>query len=154
MRFDRHKIPITILVCDDDADDRQLIQRALDAARISNDVHFAVDGVDLLDYVHQRGAYAGETGKAPRPGLILLDLNMPKMDGRDALREIKQDPSLSDIPVVVLTESTLEEDVIRSYKVGVNAFIKKPVTFDGLVDTMKILGRYWLEIVELPPAAA
>jgi CheY-like chemotaxis protein len=151
---DRHKIPITILVCDDDEDDRALTQQALEDAHISNRVRFVGDGEELLDYLYQRGEFAGATGKAPRPGLILLDLNMPKMDGREALKVIKEDVTLHDIPVVVLTTSRLDEDMIRSYRLGVNSFITKPVTFSGLVDAMNVLGRYWLEIVELPPIPA
>ena len=149
-----NKIPITILICDDDEDDRMLTQQALQDAHVSNSVRFVVDGEQLLDYLYQRGEYAGETGKAPRPGLILLDLNMPKMNGREALKIIKEDKSLHDIPIVVLTTSRLDEDIVRSYQLGVNSFITKPVTFTGLVDAMNVLGRYWLEIVELPPIAA
>jgi CheY-like chemotaxis protein len=148
----KNKIPITILVCDDDEDDRMLTQQALEDARVSNDVRFVHDGEQLLDYLYQRGQYAGETGSAPRPGLILLDLNMPKMDGREALKIIKGDRSLLDIPIVVLSTSNLDQDIVRSYQLGVNSFITKPVTFPGLVDAMNVLGRYWLEIVELPPA--
>lgn len=151
MREDHNKIPITILVCDDDEDDRMLTQQALEDAHISNDLRFVEDGEQLLDYLYQRGEYAGETGSAPRPGLILLDLNMPKMDGREALKAIKEDKTLHDIPVVVLSTSSLEQDIIRSYQLGVNSFITKPVTFPGLVAAMNVLGRYWLEIVELPP---
>jgi CheY-like chemotaxis protein len=151
---DPHKIPITILVCDDDEDDRALTEQALEDAHISNRVRFVGDGEELLDYLYQRGKFAGATGKAPRPGLILLDLNMPKMDGREALKVIKEDVTLRDIPVVVLTTSRLDEDMIRSYRLGVNSFITKPVTFSGLVDAMNVLGRYWLEIVELPPIPA
>jgi len=154
MMQDRHKIPITILICDDDEDDRMLTQQALEDAHISNDLRFVEDGEQLLDYLYQRGRFAGETGAAPRPGLILLDLNMPTMDGREALRHIKQSPTLLDIPVVVLTTSSLNEDVVRSYQLGVNSFITKPVTFSGLVEAMNVLGRYWLEIVELPPVPA
>jgi len=154
MMQDRHKIPITILICDDDEDDRMLTQQALEDAHISNELRFVEDGEQLLDYLCQRGRFAGETGAAPRPGLILLDLNMPEMDGREALKRIKSDPSLVDIPIVVLTTSWLDEDVIRSYRLGVNSFITKPVTFSGLVDAMNVLGRYWLEIVELPPVPA
>jgi CheY-like chemotaxis protein len=152
MMQDKHKIPITILVCDDDEDDRMLTQQALEDAHISNNLRFVEDGEQLLDYLYQRGQYAGETGEAPRPGLILLDLNMPKMDGREALKTIKGDPTLCDIPVVVLSTSHLDQDIARSYKLGVNSFITKPVTFTGLVEAMNVLGRYWLEIVELPPA--
>ncbi len=151
MTQDKHKIPITILICDDDEDDRMLTQQALEDAHVSNNIRFVEDGEQLLDYLYQRGEYAGETGKAPRPGLILLDLNMPKMDGREALKLIKEDPTLCDIPVVVLSTSRLEQDIVRSYQLGVNSFISKPVTFTGLVDAMNVLGRYWLEIVELPP---
>jgi CheY-like chemotaxis protein len=154
MMQNQHKIPITILVCDDDEDDRMLTQQALEDAHVSNSVRFVEDGEQLLDYLYQRGLYAGETGKAPRPGLILLDLNMPKIDGREALKTIKADMSLRDIPVVVLSTSRLDEDIARSYQLGVNSFITKPVTFSGLVEAMNVLGRYWLEIVELPPAAA
>ncbi|HEX8945610.1 MAG TPA: response regulator [Gemmatimonadaceae bacterium] len=154
MMQDKHKIPITILICDDDEDDRMLTQQALEDAHISNDLRFVEDGEQLLDYLHQRGEYAGETGAAPRPGLILLDLNMPKMDGREALQVIKGDPTLVDIPIVILTTSGLDADVIRSYQLGVNSFITKPVTFSGLVEAMNVLGRYWLEIVELPPVPA
>lgn len=154
MMQDTHKIPITLLICDDDEDDRFLTQQALEDAHVANDLRFVEDGEDLLDYLHQRGAYAGETGAAPRPGLILLDLNMPNMDGREALKIIKADSTLRDIPVVVLTTSGLDEDIIKSYRLGVNSFITKPVTFSGLVEAMNVLGRYWLEIVELPPVAA
>jgi len=152
MTREQNKIPITILICDDDADDRLLTRQALEDAHVSNVVHFVEDGEQLLDYLYQRGAYAGETGKAPRPGLILLDLNMPNMDGREALKVIKGDVSLRDIPVVVLSTSALDEDIVRSYKLGVNSFITKPVTFSGFVEVMNVLGRYWLEIVELPPS--
>ena len=151
MMQDKHKIPITILICDDDEDDRALTRQALEDAHISNDLRFVEDGEQLLDYLYQRGEYSGETGAAPRPGLILLDLNMPKMDGREALQHIKGDPRLVDIPIVILTTSGLDLDIIRSYQLGVNSFITKPVTFSGLVDAMNVLGRYWLEIVELPP---
>lgn len=151
MTIHRNKIPITILVCDDDEDDRLLTQQALEDAHISNDIRFVEDGVQLLDYLHQRGEFAGETGKAPRPGLILLDLNMPKMDGREVLKVIKTDPTMRDIPIVVLSTSRLDEDIVRSYQLGVNSFITKPVSFTGLVEAMNVLGRYWLEIVELPP---
>jgi CheY-like chemotaxis protein len=151
--LDRHKIPITILICDDDEDDRLLTQQALEDAHISNALRFVEDGEQCLDYLNQRGQYAGELGLAPRPGLILLDLNMPKMDGRDVLKAIKRDDNFKDIPVVVLSTSSLDEDIARSYQMGVNSFITKPVTFSGLVEAMNVLGRYWLEIVELPPAA-
>jgi CheY-like chemotaxis protein len=146
-----HK-PITILLADDDEDDRLLAEDALEESRLANTLKFVEDGEELMDYLHQRGEWA-EPGAAPRPGLILLDLNMPRKDGRQALKEIKGDPELRNIPVVILTTSKAEEDILRSYDLGVNSFITKPVTFDGLVDIMRLLGRYWFEIVELPPSA-
>jgi CheY-like chemotaxis protein len=149
-----HRIPISILICDDDEDDQLLTEQALREAHIANALHFVENGEQCLDYLYQRGAYGGETGKAPRPGLILLDLNMPRLDGRGVLSVIKKDPSLRDIPVVVLSTSQLDEDIARSYDLGVNSFITKPVTFSGLGDAMNVLGRYWLEIVEMPPSRA
>ncbi len=148
---DRHKFPITILICDDDDGDRLLMQQALEGAHIVNELRFVEDGGQLLDYLHQRGAYAGETGAAPRPGLILLDLEMLRMDGREVLERIKGDPALADIPLMILTTSRLEADVVESYQLGVNAFVTKPVTFSGLLDAMNVLGRYWLEIVDVSP---
>lgn len=147
----RSLVPVTILLCDDDPEDRDLTRQALEAAHISNQIMTCDDGEQLLDYLYRRGEYAGETGKAPRPGLILLDLNMPNLDGREALKIIKGDPKLRDIPVVVLTTSRAEKDIVASYGLGVNSFISKPVTFVGLVEAMNVFGRYWLEIVELPP---
>ena len=144
--------PITILLADDDPDDRMLAREALAENRLANDVHEVADGEELLEYLQRRGAYA-EPGRAPRPGLILLDLNMPRLDGREAIKAIKADPTLRSIPIVVLTTSRAEEDIYRTYDLGVNSFISKPVTFDGLVELMKDLGRYWFEIVELPSSA-
>ncbi|HYO12730.1 MAG TPA: response regulator [Thermoanaerobaculia bacterium] len=145
----RQSRPITILLAEDDADDRMLVQDAVAEGRLANDLRCVEDGEELMDYLHQRGRYsAGEA--APRPGLILLDLNMPRKDGREALQEIKADPALRRIPVVVLTTSKAEEDIFRSYDLGANSYVTKPVTFQSLVDLMKTLGRYWLEIVELP----
>ena len=141
--------PITILMADDDEDDRLLAKDALEECRLANDLHFVVDGEDLMDYLYHRGKYT-QLIKSPRPGLILLDLNMPKKDGREALQEIKGDPKLRLIPVIVLTTSKAEEDIYRTYDVGANSYISKPVTFESLVSVMKVLGKYWFEIVELP----
>ncbi|MBI5648449.1 MAG: response regulator [Ignavibacteriae bacterium] len=141
--------PITILLADDDADDRMLIRDALVESRIANEFREVEDGVELLDYLNQRGNYTDRT-QYPMPGLILLDLNMPRKDGREALREIKSDPFLRMIPVIVLTTSKAEEDIYRTYDLGVSSFITKPVSFDALVDIMKTLGKYWFEIVALP----
>lgn len=141
--------PITILMADDDPDDRQMTKEAFDESRISNDLRFVEDGVELMEYLHRKGKY-GDPASSPRPGLILLDLNMPRKDGREALREIKADPKLKHIRIVVLTTSGEEEDILRTYDITVTSYITKPVTFDGLVDVVKTLGKYWLEIVQLP----
>jgi CheY-like chemotaxis protein len=143
--------PITILMADDDVDDRDLAREALAESRMLNDLHSVNDGAELLDYVRHQGRYTAEN--APRPDLILLDLNMPKVDGREALEALKKDPKLRSIPVVILTTSRAEEDVVRSYDLGANSFISKPVTFAGLVEVMRELGRYWVVIVELPEQA-
>jgi CheY-like chemotaxis protein len=141
---------ITILMADDDEDDRLLTADALKQSRLINDVRFVVDGDDLMHYLHGEGAYADGGVPAPRPGLILLDLNMPKKDGREALAEIKGDPELRGIPVVVLTTSRGEEDIVRSYDLGVNSFVSKPVSFEELARVMRTLAGYWFELVELP----
>ena len=142
--------PITILMAEDDAEDRMLVKDAWKESRLANELRFVEDGEELMDYLRHSGKYAGP-GDSLRPGLILLDLNMPKKDGREVLEEIKADPDLRSIPIVVLTQSKAEEDNIRSYDLGVSSYIIKPVTFDKLVDVTKTLGKYWLEIVELPP---
>ncbi len=141
--------PVTILLADDDEDDRLLTTEALKENRVANPVHCVKNGEELLDYLHQRGEYADPTS-SPKPGIILLDLNMPKMDGRESLARIKADPNLRRIPVVILTTSKAEEDVLRSYDLGVNSFIIKPVSFNALVDILQGIHHYWFEIVELP----
>ena len=140
--------PITILMADDDEDDCRFTREALDESRLANDLHMVCDGAEALDFLRGTGSYAATP--APRPDLILLDLNMPKLDGRQVLAELKADPALRAIPVVVMTTSRAEEDIFRSYDLGASSFISKPVTFQGLVDVMRELGRYWMQIVELP----
>ncbi|MFY0529003.1 response regulator [Archangium gephyra] len=147
-----HRKLVTILMADDDMDDREFARTAMQESRLMNELRFVEDGEELLDYLYRRGAYA-DPKSSPRPGLILLDLNMPRKDGREALREIKSDPALRQIPVVVLTTSKAEEDILRSYDLGANCFISKPVTFDGLVEVVKILDKHWFQIVELPRPA-
>jgi two-component system response regulator len=141
--------PITILMADDDPDDRQLTREAFEEARLVNDLRFVEDGVELLDYMNRRGKYA-DPASSPRPGLILLDLNMPRKDGREALQELKADPRFRTIRVVILTTSKAEEDILRTYNLSAASYITKPVTFESLVDVVRTLGKYWLEIVELP----
>ena len=140
---------IVILLAEDDADDRLMAEEALEESRLANHLYMVQDGIELLDFLYQRGKFS-DPKKAPRPGIILLDLNMPRMDGREALKEIKNDPNLCSIPVIILTTSKAEEDIIRSYSIGANSFITKPVSFEGLVDVIKALNKYWFEIVELP----
>jgi len=141
--------PIIILYAEDDEEDRMLMQDAVKESRLTNELHFVEDGEELMGYLNRRGKYS-ELTNVPLPGLILLDLNMPRKDGREALKEIKANPALRRIPVVVLTTSKAEEDILRTYDLGVSGFIIKPVTFESLVDVIKTLGKYWLEIVELP----
>jgi CheY-like chemotaxis protein len=141
---------ITILLADDDPDDRKLTQDAFAENRLANILHCVEDGEELMDYLHRRGKYDNLRGES-LPGLILLDLNMPRKDGREALKEIKADPELRRIPIVVLTTSKAEEDILRTYDLGVNSYVTKPVTFKSLVELIKVLGRYWFEVVELPP---
>lgn len=147
------RLPISILLADDDEEDLQMTLEALRESRLGNDVRVTRDGEELMDYLLHRGQYS-DPADAPTPGLILLDLNMPKKDGREALGEIKTNAALRKIPVIVLTTSKAEEDIFRTYELGVNSFITKPVTFSGLAEAMRVMAQYWFEIVELPVRAA
>lgn len=140
------KDPIVILMADDDDDDYLLTKKALKESKLLNTLVRVKDGEELLDYLHSRGEFED----ALRPGVILLDLNMPRKDGREALKEIKSDEGLRNIPVVIFTTSGADEDIYRTYQLGSNSFITKPVTFENLISVMKALGAYWFEIVELP----
>ena len=144
--------PITILYADDDAEDRMLVKDAWAENRLANDLHFVEDGEELMDYLRRRDQYT-HLANQPLPGMVLLDLNMPRKDGREALQEIKADPRLRSIPVVVLTTSKAEEDILRAYDLGVNSFTLKPVTFESLVEITRTLSKYWFEVVELPSEA-
>ena len=137
---------IHILMAEDDPDDRMLTKEAFEENLIQNRIDFVEDGEELLQFLRKEGKFAD----MPTPGLILLDLNMPKKDGREALKEIKSDPVFRRIPIIVLTTSKAEEDIVKTYDLGVNSFISKPVTFDDLVRVTKEIGRYWFELVELP----
>lgn len=140
---------IHILIAEDDEEDRMLTKDAMLESRLANRIDFVEDGEDLMDYLNNRGKYT-DVKEYPLPGIILLDLNMPRKDGREALKEIKSSEVLKKIPVIILTTSKAEEDILRSYNLGVNSFITKPVTFNGMVNIMQAIGKYWLEIVELP----
>ncbi|RUT05477.1 response regulator [Dulcicalothrix desertica PCC 7102] len=140
---------VKILLADDDEDDCMLAREALAESRLSSELYVVKDGEELMDYLYHRGRYVS-LSSSPRPGLILLDLNMPKKDGREALKEIKNDPELRKIPVIVLTTSKAPEDIYRTYELGANSFIIKPMNFTALVEVMRTIGKYWFEIVELP----
>jgi len=140
---------VLILLADDDEDDRMFTKEAFEENHLLNEIRFVNDGIELLDYLKRREKYSNPAD-SPRPGMILLDLNMPKMDGREALKEIKSDPLLRSIPVVVLTTSKAEHDVLQTYDLGVNCFITKPVAFSDLIEVARTLGHYWFDIVQLP----
>ena len=146
----RNKSPIRIVVADDDMDDRMMIKDAFEESKLGNPIDFVEDGVQLMEYLRREGEYKHLVNQ-PFPGFILLDLNMPRKDGRTALKEIKESAELHRIPIVILTTSKAEEDIIKTYNLGVNSFICKPVSFDKLVDIVKTVGHYWIEIVALPP---
>ena len=145
----KQRRPITILMADDDPDDRQMTKEAFDESLLANDLRLVEDGVELMDYLLRRGKYT-DPASSPRPGLLLLDLHMPRKDGWEALREIKADPELRTLRVIILTTSKAEEDILRGYNLSVASFITKPVTFSSLLEVVQVLGKYWLEIVELP----
>jgi CheY-like chemotaxis protein len=138
-------------LADDDVDDLQLAREALAESRLINTLYEVEDGEQLMDYLFRRAEYS-DPRTSPRPGLILLDLSMPKKDGREALAEIKADPELRQIPVIVMTTSRADEDICRSYDLGASSYIPKPVSFAALVEVMRGIARYWFEIVELPPS--
>jgi two-component system response regulator len=140
--------PLHVLIADDDPDDRLMTSEALTQSLTPSKISFVEDGEELLDYLHRRGKYNAD--RTPHPDLILLDLNMPKKSGIEALKEIKTDNELKHIPIVVLTTSKGEEDIYRTYDLGVNSFVTKPVSYGSLVNTMKIMGKYWFEVVKLP----
>ncbi|MDQ1086749.1 MULTISPECIES: response regulator [unclassified Siphonobacter] len=140
---------IPILVADDDEDDRFLIKTAFRDSLLVNDIFFVADGVELMQFLHNEGAYA-DRGRFPRPGIIFLDLNMPRKDGWEALTEIKQNPDLKAIPVVVLTTSNSERDILKTYESGANCYITKPISFDQLLQIVKSFGQFWLNIASVP----
>ena len=139
----------TLLLADDDPDDRLLVKDALQETRWRADLQMVEDGVELMDYLFRRGRYV-DAGEAPPPSLILLDLRMPRKSGHQALKEIKEDPDLRRIPVVIWTTSSQEQDISLSYYLGGNSYITKPASFEALVETMRVLERYWFEVVSLP----
>ena len=140
--------PVEILLVEDNPGDERLTREALKEGKVYSNLHWVKDGVEAMEFLRRQGKHRS----VPRPDIILLDLNLPKRDGREVLHDIKNDADLKRIPVVVLTTSKAEEDIYRTYDLGVSSYVAKPVTFEGLVEVMKTLGRYWFEIVELPDA--
>lgn len=138
--------PIAILLADDDEDDRMMTRKAFERHRLANDFYTVNDGEELMRFLLRQGEYA----QAPRPGIILLDLNMPRKDGREALREIKAHEELRTIPVVILTTSSEEEDILKTYDLGASSYITKPVGFESMVKIVEALGQYWFQVVKLP----
>jgi len=141
--------PQPVLMADDDEDDCLLAKKAWEKAKVGNPLRFVHDGQELLDYLRHKRKYS-DPASAPRPAVILLDLNMPRMDGRTALKHIKEDKELRSIPVIVMTTSKAEEDVVRTYDLGVNSFVTKPLTFDQLVQNINTMMEYWLVLVRIP----
>jgi CheY-like chemotaxis protein len=139
-----------VLLAEDSPAEQRLAQRALDEAQLQCDLRIVSDGKEVMDYLLRRGAYT-DAQHAPRPDLILLDLNMPKLDGREVLQQAKSNPQLETIPIVVLTTSTQEQDILQSYHLGCNSYIKKPVDVHKFIDVMRHLGLYWMQLVQLPP---
>ena len=140
---------INLLIADDDPDDRMMTQAALEESYLLNSLYFVENGQELMDFLKRRGKYT-DPATSPRPDLVLLDLNMPRKDGREALMEIKADPELRSIPIIVLTTSKSEQDILKSYDLGVNCFISKPVLFEELIEVVRSIGQYWFDIVKLP----
>ncbi|KAA9349136.1 response regulator [Larkinella humicola] len=140
------QLTTSILIADDDADDRLLIEQAFRECNLTSDLYFVEDGEELMDFLYQRTPYES----AMRPSLILLDLNMPRKNGIQALREIKANEQFRQIPVVVLTTSTAEEDILRTYDLGVSSYISKPFDFSTLLDITTTIKKYWIDTVSLP----
>jgi CheY-like chemotaxis protein len=138
--------PVEILLVEDNEGDVGLIEEVFEEAKIRNNLHVAEDGEEAMLYLHGEGKFSG----SPRPDIILLDLNLPKKDGREVLREIKEDNNLKNIPVVVLTTSRAERDILRSYDLHANAYVTKPLDFDQLIKVVKSIENFWLEVVNLP----
>ena len=138
--------PIEILLVEDNPGDVELTREALDTAKVANNLHVVDDGADAVEFLFRRGRFAD----APRPDIILLDLNLPKKDGRQVLSEIKAEPSLAQIPVVVLTTSQAEEDILRAYQLHANCYVTKPVDFNQFLHIVSTIEEFWLTVVKLP----
>jgi chemotaxis family two-component system response regulator Rcp1 len=140
--------PVEILLVEDNPGDVRLTQEALKEGKVYNNLHWAKDGVEALEFLKRQGKHA----RAPRPDIILLDLNLPKKDGREVLAQIKKDGDLKQIPVVVLTTSEAEEDVLKSYELHANCYVTKPVDLEKFIHVVQSIDRFWLTVVTLPPS--
>jgi two-component system, chemotaxis family, response regulator Rcp1 len=138
--------PVEILLVEDSPSDAALTREALEKGKIANNLNCVGDGVEALEYLHRQGKFA----KAKRPDLIMLDLNMPRKDGKEVLKELKSDPSLKTIPVIVLTTSHAEQDILQSYQLSANCYITKPVDFKSFIDVVNSIEQFWLSVVTLP----
>lgn len=138
--------PVHILLVEDNPGDVRLAKAALAEGKVKNDLHVARDGVEALEYLRKQGQYKG----APRPDLVLLDLNLPRKTGREVLQEVKDDPDLRRIPIIVLTSSEAEEDILKSYNLHANGYVTKPVDFDKFVKLMNTIEEFWFTMVKLP----
>jgi len=147
--MEEKKKAVTILLAEDDEDDYLLTSNAFKECQLLNTLNWVKDGEELMDYLLRKGKYDNPS-TSPRPVIILLDLNMPKKDGRECLKEIKANPILRQIPVLVLTTSQADEDILKTYDLGASSFIRKPVDFEKFTNVITSLKKYWLEIVELP----
>ena len=141
-------VPIEILLVEDNPGDARLTREALRDAKVRNNLHVVPDGVEALAFLHRQGKHAG----VPKPDLILLDLNLPKKDGREVLEEIKQNDNFRHIPIVILTTSQAEKDIIESYRLRANAFVTKPVDLEQFLKVVRSIEHFWLEIVKLAPS--
>ena len=144
--------PVKILLVEDNVQDIEITQRAFAKGRVRNELTVVRDGEEAIDYLYHRGKYQ-DPATSPRPGMILLDLNLPKVGGLEVLQQIKRDDQLKQIPVIVLTVSQREEDVVRSYDLGVNTYIQKPVEFENFMRVVNAVHEYWILIATLPPSA-
>lgn len=144
----RKPTPMTILIADDDADDRMFLEQAMRQNDYSQGIRFVEDGEELMEYLHRRGRY--DELSAPWPNILILDLNMPRKNGFQALSEIKDDPKLRRLPVIVMTTSSADEDIVKTYNLGVNSFVTKPFNFNRLVEMVATLKTYWMDTVKLP----
>jgi CheY-like chemotaxis protein len=145
--INRQGEPVEILLAEDNPGDAKLTRKALEQGKVINNLHVVTDGVEAMAYLRQEGEYADR----PRPDLVLLDLNMPRKDGREVLQDIKSDDDLRRIPVVVMTSSEAEEDIVQSYDLHANAYVTKPIDFDGFLDVVGSLEDFWLSVVKMPP---